>query len=122
MPPRESESEYDRGHRQGEISAELREHALHLEKINGSMDRVADRLGEVSTQLSVLLQAIARIDQAMTADKETVRQTAAALRDQADVAGRRNETRWTPFNRTLATVTAIGGLIATTYLLIHGGP
>lgn len=115
-------SEYARGHRQGEISQELREHAEHLARINGSMERVAVKLAEVSGQLAKLLQAIARIDQAMTADKETVRQTAAALRDQADVASTRDTARWTPLNRALVIVTTLVGAGGLVYLFIGPHP
>ena len=108
-------NEYERGVRDGEVNQQLHEHTSRLDKINGSTERVAVRLGIMSEQNAELIQGIARIDQAMTADKETVKQTAAALRDQADVAGQRDTARWTPFNRLIVAVTGLGGVSAIVY-------
>jgi septal ring factor EnvC (AmiA/AmiB activator) len=115
----EGETEYERGFNQGKIRQELHDHSTQLKQINGSMGRVADRLGGLTHQMTVVVQGIARIDQAMTADKETVKQTAAALRDQADVAAARGEQRWTPMNRAIAFATALGGVVGTLYLFLH---
>lgn len=114
------ENEFARGERQGQVATELAELQKHLDKLDGSMDRVDHRLAEITRTLGALLQAIARIDQAMTADKQTVAATAAALRDQADASGRNSETKWTPFNRALITLSTVAATAGAVYLLIHG--
>lgn len=116
-------SSYARGVREGEVSQELANHAEHLEKINGSVAEAATQLGLVSKQLTDIGLAIARIDQAMTADKETVIKTAAALKDASDVASLQNEARWTPLTRVFAGVAAAGGVVGAIYgvvTLVHG--
>jgi len=113
------ESEYGRGLRQGRVDQELHAHAEHLRKINGSMETVAKQLGIMTDQFSKLLQAIARIDQTITADKETVRVTAEALRDQVDAASSRDTQRWTPFNRAMVAVAGFASAAGAVYLLFH---
>jgi hypothetical protein len=85
-------SDYDRGHAAGEISERLREHDHHFMRINGSMEKVATRLGDLILQVQ-------RLADAAEADRQTVVTTAAALKD-ADAARRdSSETRWSPLMR-----------------------
>jgi septal ring factor EnvC (AmiA/AmiB activator) len=115
-----SPSDFSRGERQGEVASQLAEHERHLDKLAASIDRLDSRLANVATVLNNLLQAVARIDQAMVADKDTVAATAAALRNQADAAGTADATRWTPFNRLLVSLSTIAAIAGAVYVVIHG--
>jgi uncharacterized protein YoxC len=113
------DSEFDRGHRMGKISQELHEDHERLNELKGSVEKLSKQMTDVARQLATLVQAVARIDQAMLADKETVRQTAAALRDQADAAARLNDGRWTPFNRLLIAMSTLAAIAGVGYAIFH---
>jgi hypothetical protein len=104
---------YDRGVAAGEIAQRLAGHDQHLAKINGSMDRVADRL-------DALVLAVQRLADATAADRATVVTTAAALKD-ADEARRATDVRhWTPFQRGIAVIGAIGVIATIVYYALGG--
>ncbi len=97
----------------GRVDAELAEHASHLATINGSIERFATVLADLTLatnkSMSELILAIQRLADAADADRSTVKVTAEAL-EKAEVARRdRSEQGWTPFQRGLA---VIGGLAA----------
>lgn len=112
-------SEYERGERQGEVAQQLREHHDDLKALSVDIQVIMAAFATLTRQVTEVAQGISRIDQAMVADKETVRQTAAALRDQAGVVSERDNARWSPFNRIVATLAAAGGIVATLYLFFH---
>ena len=112
-------SEYERGERQGEVAHQLREHHDDLKALDLDIEALLTAVATLTRQVTEVAQGISRIDQAMVADKETVRQTAAALRDQAGVVSERDNARWSPFNRIVATLAAAGGIVATLYLFFH---
>jgi DNA anti-recombination protein RmuC len=122
----ENGSAFDRGVAAGEIAQRLKEHDRHFAQINGSMERVADRLGEMAMQMQ-------RMADAMSSDRATVLTTAEALEKErasaAEVLKKERDTqrdtterRWSPLTRfgiaagalaALATVIAFAILIAT---------
>jgi hypothetical protein len=114
-------SDYDRGHEAGGIAERLANHDRHLEKINGSMDRVADRLTDLVQSNRDLLLIVQRLGDAADADRATAISLATAL-EKADTARRdKSETQWTPLNRLIAVVVAVaivaGVIIA--YFSLH---
>jgi hypothetical protein len=94
------DSEYERGKVQGATDAKLSEHAAHLSKINGSMDRVADRLEGIASSLQRLVDSVA-------ADRVTVVKTAEALKDAEAARRDKTETSWWPKARIIEVVVAI---------------
>jgi uncharacterized coiled-coil protein SlyX len=80
---------YERGKIQGVVDARLTEHGEHLEKINGSMSLVADRLKDIDLSLQ-------RLTDRFDAAQATVIATANAL-EKAEQARRvKTETTWSP--------------------------
>jgi hypothetical protein len=109
----EDDGAYDRGVVAGELAQRLAGHDQHLARINGSMDRVADRL-------ETLVSAVQRLSDATAADRATVITTAAALKD-ADEARRATEIRhWTPFQRGIAVIGAVGVIATIIYYALGG--
>lgn len=137
MPERSETNEqaFDRGTEAGRVAAELAQHGAHLDKINGSMDRVAKALeglradnaaqakatrAEMAAQVesfreevTALKLVIQGLGDSASADRSTVVATAAALKD-ADQARRdKTEFAWTPVQRMLGVgmfVVALVGL------------
>lgn len=112
--------EYNRG----KVDATLSEHAQHLVKINGSIDRFAGVVAELTLatkgSLAELTLAIQRLTDAADADRATVITTAKAL-EKAEAARRAKSAQgWTPFQRGLAVIgglAAIAGIILTVLAL-----
>jgi hypothetical protein len=106
--------DYERGHAAGTISERLREHDRHFERINGSMDMVGLRLGE-------LVMQVQRLADAAQADRATVVTTAAALKAAEDARRTKAESSWSPLGR-LALIAGIlaslGGVVAVVLALI----
>jgi hypothetical protein len=98
----EETSEFRRGRIQGSTDATLAEHAAHLDKINGSMERVATRLGELTLQMQ-------RMADSMEADRATVLTTAKALRDADEARRDKDVQRWSPLARIIAVMGAVAG-------------
>jgi methyl-accepting chemotaxis protein len=95
---------YERGVTAGQIAQRLKEHDQHLDKINGSMGDVADKLGQLTLQMQ-------RMADALDADRATVITTAKALKDAKEAS----EQRWSPLTRfgiAVGTLTGLGGFIA----------
>lgn len=106
---------FERGVTAGEIATRLADHDQHLQKINGSMDRVADELHE----MNLVLQ---EIKQQRTADAATVLTTAAALEKAEQARRDRSESRWTPLGRLAVVVSVLVGavgIVAGIYALTH---
>jgi hypothetical protein len=116
-------SDYDQGVIAGRIDARLADHDRHLAKINGSMDRVADRLDALVTGSHDLLLAVQRLTDAAEADRQTVKVTAAALKEAEEARRDQSETRWTPMARLITVIVAVavvaGVIIA--YAALHNG-
>lgn len=103
----EDGGEYERGR----VDATLTEHALHLAKINGSIERFA---GEVH----LLTLGIQRLADAADADRSTVKVTAEAL-EKAETARRdKSEQGWTPFQRGLAIIGGLAAIVGAIYVIL----
>jgi hypothetical protein len=96
----------DRDYERGRVDATLTEHALHLGKINGSIDRFAD-------ELHVLVLAIQRLADAADADRSTVKVTAEALKEAEAARRDKSEQGWMPFQRGLAVLGGLAAVIGT---------
>jgi hypothetical protein len=107
MHPGGEPSDYDQGVTAGRIDARLADHDKHLAKINGSMDRVADRLTDLVQGNRDLLLLVQRLGDAADADRATAISLATAL-EKADTARRdKSTTTWTPLSRLIAVVVAV---------------
>jgi len=96
-----SEEAYDRGVTAGQIDQRLKEHDQHLNRINGSMEKVATNLGELTMQIQ-------RLADAAEADRRTVVVTAAALKEAT-------EKTWSPLARwgvAAGIIAAVGTVLA----------
>jgi|SRR6187431_90940 len=110
---------YEEGVADGRVIQELRQHAEHLRTINGSTERVAQRLASIE----VLLQQI--VDKAdfraassaadLASRDATVVSVATALEKKEEARRDSIDQRWTPWQRTIAmaagTATVIGAVI-----------
>jgi len=102
-------SDYDEGVAAGKILERLDHHDRHFKTINGSIDRLADRLAEVALQVQRLA------DQAVSRDA-TVLTTAAALKDAEEARRAQGEQKWSPVSRTITVILAlatVAGVIIT---------
>lgn len=103
----EDGGEYERGR----VDATLTEHALHLAKINGSIDRFAEEVHELTL-------GIQRLADAASADRSTVKVTAEAL-EKAETARRdKSEQGWTPFQRGLAIIGGLAAIVGAIYVIL----
>jgi septal ring factor EnvC (AmiA/AmiB activator) len=105
---------YERGVKAGKIDEELANHGRRLDKINGSMEKVAERLGSIDHRAAGMEMALQRLEDQMVAAKATVEATAKALREADDARRKADETkrataeqRWTPVQRTVAVLTVV---------------
>jgi uncharacterized alpha-E superfamily protein len=103
-------------YRRGMVDQTLSEHAQHLAKINGSIDRFADEVGQLTL-------AIQRLADAADADRSTVKVTAEALEKAEQARRDKSEQGWTPLQRGLAVIgglaAVIGAVIAVLALTAH---
>ena len=98
---------YDRGTVAGKIDARLANHDKHFAAINGSLEKVAKEMHE----LTLAVQRLG--DQAVSRDA-TVVTTAAALKDAEDARRSKSESAWSPWAKVLALVAgvvAVAGLV-----------
>jgi septal ring factor EnvC (AmiA/AmiB activator) len=96
---------YERGVEAGRVEHTLQEHAEHLAKINGSMERVAQQLHE-------LVLAVQRLGDQAEARDATVIATAHAL-EKAEAARRASSERtWSPFAKIFAALGAAAAVAA----------
>ena len=110
--PTDEQDAYDRGKVAGELARKVAEQGEHLDRINGSMERVADRL-------AALVQGVKAVEQQMAADKETRVATAQALKDAEDARRRADETRWSPLARVSLLVGVAVGVVTLVVLLAN---
>lgn len=109
-------SAYARGVKAGQIDRELANHVVRLDQINGSMERVADRLTSIDSKFGDVHLALQKIKDQMVADIATVEATARALREAADAQRLAAEKRWSPVQKWIAVIVAlvvVGGFIIT---------
>lgn len=96
----EDGAEFRRGRAQGETDTTLAEHAAHLAKINGSMERLA-------SEMHNLVLAVQRLGDAAAGDRATVITTAKALKDADDARVAASDTRWSPMARAITVIVAV---------------
>ena len=112
MSSESSEQAFERGSAAGKIEARLADHDKHFAKINGSLDKVAQELHD----LKLAVQRLG--DQAISRDA-TVITTAAALKDAEDARRHSADQRWSPWQKIIAVVGAIGVIVAI-YFAVRG--
>jgi hypothetical protein len=104
---------YDRGDAAGRIAQRLDGYDQHFRIINGSIDRSATAITELSMQVQRLAdQAVADAKERVTtaeAVEKARRDAASALESERAVRADRSKQAWTPFERILA---VLGGLAA----------
>jgi hypothetical protein len=95
---------YDRGHVAGGIAEQLAEHERHLHKINGSIERFAGEVHELTLAVQLLAsQAVAR--------DATVVTTAKALKDADEARRATAEHSWSPMAKILAVVAGLAAAV-----------
>lgn len=112
-----SKAAYASGVEAGVILQRLQEHDRHFAKINGSMERIADQMGRMNSNLEKLnLQVIS--------DAATRVTTAAAVKEYDEARRQQSVSTWTPLTRVLAVVGAIVGVVGTiiTFVIAMQGP
>jgi len=105
---------YELGVKAGQIDQELASHGRRLDRINGSMEKVADRLGSIDHRAAAMSMTLQRLEDQMVAAKATVEATAKALREADEARRLADETkrvsaeqRWTPVQRAVAVLTVV---------------
>jgi ABC-type transporter Mla subunit MlaD len=117
VPP--DDSDYDRGVAAGEILQRLAGHDQHFARINGSVDRSADRLDTVVTRIDGLMLAVQRLGDTIAANEATVVTTAQALKEAKEASDKASERHWTPFQRWVVAIGALAALIAAVGYFLH---
>jgi len=106
---------YTRGRLDGEVAAALSRHEDHFQRINGSLDKMADILGrqaaEFSAQLAVQSLAIQRLADLGDAREKTVKETAAALKVADDQRRDAATTRSRPITTTAMVIGTVVGVL-----------
>lgn len=98
-------SEFKRGVEAGRVEQTLLEHAEHLAKINGSMERVAQQLHD-------LVLAVQRLGDQAEARDATVIATAHALEKAEATRRSRSARTWSPFAKLFAALGAAAAVAA----------
>ncbi|HXS29276.1 MAG TPA: hypothetical protein VN755_00450 [Steroidobacteraceae bacterium] len=113
---------YEEGVADGRVIQELREHAEHLRTINGSTERVAERLASIEL---LLQQIVDKADfRAASAAAEqssrdaTVISVATALEKKEQAKMDNSTKRWEPWKRTLAMASGLVALIGAVITII----
>lgn len=102
--PETPQEAYDRGAIAGQIAAKLAEHDEHLDRINGSMEKVASELHHVNL-------ALQRLSDQFDASARTAVTTAAALKEADEVRRASTEQRWSPIQKLLAVLAGAVGVV-----------
>ena len=102
----------DEAYERGRVDQTLTDHGIHLAKINGSIDRFADEVHD----LTLVIQ---RLADAAAADRDTALATARALKDAEESRWEKSRHGWTPVQRLMAFVTALSAVVGTVYLLVY---
>ena len=119
-PTIDQQNAFERGKRAGQVDAALVDHDERLDKINGSMERLA-------TEMSGVKLAVQRLGDEARSAASTVLATAAALKDEREATAaalrattERADQRWTPTMRLAALAGSLATAIGAVYLLVHG--
>jgi len=109
---------YQRGVKAGKIDEELAGHGRRLDKINGSMERIADRLGSIDARFSAISMALQQIKDQMAANDVTVEATAKALESAAKAQRQATEKRWQPWQKTLALTAVLVAIVGLAFAIL----
>ena len=104
-------AEFNRGRTQGEVDAMLKEHGLHLSEINGSMHRLAIEMHD-------MVLAVQRLGDAAEADRQTVKVTAVALKEQDQARRDKGDQRWQPWQKLLGVVVGLGAAVSIVFEIV----
>lgn len=94
---------YDRGVVAGGIEQRLAGHDKHFQLINGNLEKIATKLGELSL-------AVQRLGDQAVARDATVVTTAAALKDAEEARRDKTEQSWSPVAKALAVLAVVATL------------
>jgi len=109
----DDQTEYERGVAAGQVLSRLDSHDQHLNKINGSMERVAD-------ELKLLNLNVQHMADAAEADRAKAVVVAEALEKEAAKRDKLNARRWTPVDRIIGIVFALVALASlAAWLIVH---
>jgi archaellum component FlaC len=121
-PTTEQQNAHERGRKAGQVDSSLDQHEKRLDKINGSMTRLADEMGGVKL-------AVQRLGDDARSAATTVLATAKALKEERDATAEalrarteRADQKWTPmvrFGVFMGSFAALVGALAYVYLLVH---
>jgi hypothetical protein len=103
--PETPEQAHERGRRDGATAAQLREHAEHLDKING-------QIGQFASQMADMVLALQGLTHTIEANARTVIVTAAALEQQRVQRQQAAESKWSPLVRISLAIGVVAGLAA----------
>jgi hypothetical protein len=112
MPTPDEQDAYDRGKVDGLLAAKVEEQGQHLDRINGSMEKVA-------TSLADLVLGVSALEQQMAADEKTRISTAQALKDAEEARRTADESKWAPWARVTAIVVAATAVLTLVVLLAN---
>jgi hypothetical protein len=101
VPTDDEQQAYDRGKIDGVLAAKVAEQGAHLNRINGSMEKVA-------TSLADLVLGVHSLEQQM-----------AALKDAEDARRMADETKWAPWARIAAIVVAATAVLSLVVLVAN---
>jgi hypothetical protein len=111
----ESNSEAaERGFTAGQIDARLAGHDKHFEKINGSIDRLADEIHTMNLGMQ-------RLADDAKANAKTVITTAAALKDAEAARRDKSETSWSPWARGFVVIGGVSAVVAVVVTVLLKG-
>ncbi len=122
QPGDENEAAYARGHLDGEVASALARHENHFDRINGSVERLAEAMArqteamarqgaEFAAQIAVQSLAIQRLADLGDSREKTVKETAAALKVADDQRRDAATTRSRPVTTTALVVGAVVGVL-----------
>ena len=100
-------TDFDRGHAAGEIAERLREHDRRLEKINGSVDRMADKAEDQNTEMARFRGEITAFRGEISTVRQSLESAVTAVRDAHASKEKQADRRWA---RVLAVVGAVAAL------------
>jgi len=101
-------SDYERGR----VQERLAGHDKHFELIDGTMK-------DVATNLAKLNMGVQQIIDSAESDRKTVITTAKALRDAEDARRDKVEAKWTPVQRLVAVLGAMGACSGIVVAILH---
>ena len=126
----EQQTAYERGRKAGQVDSSLDQHEERLDKLNGSMGRLAEGYERVRNEIAAVNMGLQRLADEAAAAARTVLATATALKDERlataealKASTERSSRRWTPaaqIGTLLGALAAIIGAVVYVYPGIQG--